>query len=76
MGGSPNVSKVKSGTSTRIGTDIDDSSKTDKNVPLTESYKDFDENLDYDGDDYDPSVSDDVYNKPPASEKNKLDNVP
>ena len=55
--------------------DIDDSSKTDENVLLTESCEDFDENLD-DGGDCDPSVSDDVNNKPPAPKKNKLDNVP
>ena len=52
--------------------DIDDSSKTDEN----EAYKDFDENLDDDGDDYDPIVSDEVNNKPHASTKSKLDNIP
>ena len=88
-GRSPNVSKLKFGTSTRMllgqehqgdgdfnnissnsSVGIDDSSKTDENVPQTESQEDFDENLDDDGNDYDPSVSDDIYNKPPAPKKN------
>ena len=62
--------------SSNSSADIDDSSKTDENIPLTESYEDFNENLDGDGVDYDPSVCDDVNNKPPAPKKNKLDNVP
>ena len=89
--GSPDFSKLKfeASTGTLLGqehqydgdfnnissnssADIDDSSKTDKN----EAYKDFDENLDDDGDDYDPSVSDEVNNKPHASTKSKLDNIP
>ena len=40
--------------------DIDDSSKNDGNIPLAESYKDFDENLDDDANDYQPSVIEDV----------------
>lgn len=97
MGGSPNVSRLKFGTSTRMlleqdhqsdgdfnntgicgnsSTDTDDSSKTGKNVPLTESYENFHENLDYDSDGYGPSVSDDVTSKPPSPKKNKLDNAP
>ena len=70
LGGSPNVSKLKFGTSTRMllgqkyqcdgdfnnissksSADIDDSSKTDENILLTESYEDFDESLDDDDDD-------------------------
>ena len=62
--------------SSNSSADIDDSSQTDENSPLTECFEDFDENLDDDGDDYDPSVSDDVNNKPPFLKKNKLDNVP
>ena len=34
-----------------------DRSKTDENVRLTESYEDFNKNIDDDGDDYDPSVT-------------------
>ena len=41
--------------------DQDDSSKNDRNIPLTESYKDFDENLDDDdANDYHPSVIEDL----------------
>ena len=43
--------------------DIGGRSKADENVLLTESYENFDENLDDDGNDYDPNVSDDVNNK-------------
>ena len=49
--------------SSNSSADIDGSSKADENVLLTESYENFDENLDDDGNDYDPSVSDDVNNK-------------
>ena len=55
---------------------IDDSSKTDENVPLTESYEYFDENLDDNGDDSYPSFSDDFTNKPHISKKNQWDNAP
>ena len=55
--------------------DIDDNSKTNENVPLTESYVDFDENLDDDGDDYDLSVNNYINSKPPVPMKNKLNNV-
>ena len=39
---------------------------------MTESYEDLDGKLD-DGDHYDPSVKDDVNDKPPVPKKNKLD---
>ena len=45
--------------------DINNSSKTDENVPLTESYEGLDEKLD-DGDE------DEVNDKPPVPKKNKL----
>lgn len=44
-------------TSSNNSVDIGGRSKTDENVPLTESYEDFDENLDDDGDNYDSNVS-------------------
>ena len=41
--------------------DQDDSSKNNRNIPLAESYKDFDENLDDDdANDYHPSVIEDL----------------
>ena len=43
--------------SSNSSVDIGGRSKTDENIPLTESYEDFDENLDDDGDNYDSNVS-------------------
>ena len=40
--------------------DIDDNSKNNRNIPLAESYKDFDENLYDDANDYHPSIIEDL----------------
>ena len=50
--------------SSNSSADIGGRRKADENVLLRESYENFDENLDDDGNDYDPNVSDDVNNKP------------
>ena len=50
------------------------SRKKSKNGP--KSYEDLDQTLNDGGDSYDPTVTDDVSNKPPVPKKNKLNNVP